>query len=255
MGLQTLIVAGTVVAGHPEFVILDPQFAKESGDRGTAPSYWTAGAASRRRRRIEAAMSLGDDQVPDAQFVTDFGDQAVLLPLATVVALVFAAAGWWRGAVAWTATIGVTLATVLLLKLSFWACGHLLADSIIRSPSGHTAAAAAIYGGLLAVVARLLAGHGRWTFACAFPVALVIGTSRLALGVHNALEVTIGGIVGVCGALVAVSLAGPPPSRIRISRMAALTVFVVMLLHGVRMPAEAAIRTAALDIWPLSGCR
>jgi undecaprenyl-diphosphatase len=200
-------------------------------------------------------MSLGDDQLPDAQFITDFGDQAVLLPLAIVVALGFAAAGWRRGAVAWTAAIGTTLATVLLLKLSFWACGHLLADGIVRSPSGHTAAAAAIYGGLLAVVARPVAGHRRWTLACALSVALVIGTSRLALGVHNALEVTIGGIVGVCGALAAVSLAGPPPSTMRISRMAAMTMFVVMLLHGVRMPAEAAIRTAALDIWPLSGCR
>ncbi len=190
-----------------------------------------------------------------AQFVTDFGDQAVLLPLAAGVTLVFLLAGWRRGAVAWAGAVAGTLFAMLVFKLGFLACGHLLPGSQIRSPSGHTAASAAIYGGLLALVARLATGHGRWTLACALLVTLMIGASRLALGAHTGLEVAVGGAVGVCGAMAADRLAGAPPSGLRLGRLAAVTVLVLALLHGVHMPAEAMIRSAALDLWPLSQCR
>jgi len=50
-------------------------------------------------------------------------------------------------------------------------------------------------------------------------------------------------------------LAGAPPPGLRIGRLAAMTVLVLVLLHGVHMPAEAMIRSAALDLWPLSKCR
>jgi len=200
-------------------------------------------------------MPGADAQMQGAQFVTDFGDQAVLLPLAAGVALVFALAGWRRGAVAWVAAVVGTLAAMVVFKLGFLACGDLLPSSQIHSPSGHTAAAAAIYGGLLAVLARLSNGHNRWTLACALLVTLVIGGSRLALGVHTGLEVAVGGAVGVCGAMAADRLAGAPPPGLRIRRLAAVTVLVLVLLHGVHMPAEAAIRSAALNLWPLSRCR
>lgn len=189
-----------------------------------------------------------------AQFVTDFGDQAVLLPLAAGIALVFALAGWRRGAVAWVAAVAGTLAAMAAFKLAFLACGHRLPGNPIRSPSGHTAAAAAIYGGLLAMAARRATGHGRWTLACALLVTLVIGASRLVLGAHTGLEVALGGAVGVCGALAANRLAGAPP-RLPAAWLAAVTVLVLTLLHGVHMPAEAAMRSAALDYWPLSECR
>ena len=89
-------------------------------------------------------MPGANAQMRPAQFVTDFGDQAVLLPLAAGVTLVFALAGWRRGAVAWAAAVVGTLALMVVLKLVFLACGHLLPGSQLHSPSGHTAAAAAI---------------------------------------------------------------------------------------------------------------
>lgn len=190
-----------------------------------------------------------------AQFVTDFGDQAVLLPLAAGVMLVFVLAGWRRGAVAWAAAVMGTLAAMLVFKLVFLACGHVLPGNQLRSPSGHTAAGAAVYGGLLAVAARLATGHGRWALPCALSAMLVIGASRLALGVHTGLEVAFGGVVGVSGAMAAERFSGVPPPRLRIRRLALVTAVVVALLHGVHMPAEAAIRSAALDLWPLSECR
>lgn len=193
--------------------------------------------------------------MPYAQFVTDFGDQAVLLPLAAGVVLVFAMAGWRRGAAAWAVAVAGTLALMLVLKLGFLACGPVLSIDHLRSPSGHTAAGTAIYGGLLAMLARRATGHGGWTAACALFVALVIGASRLALGAHTGVEVAVGGAVGVCGALAIERFAGMPPPRLRTSRVAAVAVFVLVLLHGAHMPAEAAIRSAALDLWPLSMCR
>ena len=190
-----------------------------------------------------------------AGYLTDFADQAVLLPLATIVTVVFAAAGWWRGAVAWAIAIGATLGLVLLLKLVFLACGHLLPFDTVHSPSGHTAASGVTYGGLLAIMARLVTGRERWTLPCAISVAVVIALSRLALGVHTVAEVGIGGLVGVCGAILVTKLAGPPPPTLRLRTMAAAAVLVLVLFHGFRMPAEAAIRHLALSVWPLSACR
>ena len=65
----------------------------------------------------------------DAVGVTNFADQAVILPLAVGIALVFALSGWRRGALAWTAAIGGTLALVLFLKLRFFVCGLMSAGS------------------------------------------------------------------------------------------------------------------------------
>ena len=62
------------------------------------------------------------------RFLTDFGDQAVILPLAATVALIFLISGWRRGALAWTVAVSATLGVVLLLKLAFLACGHLISD-------------------------------------------------------------------------------------------------------------------------------
>jgi hypothetical protein len=90
--------------------------------------------------------------IVDAAGVTDFGDQAIVLPLTVGTAVIFALSGWRRGALAWTATIGGTLGLILLLKLRFLACGHFPPGTGPGNPSGHTAAAAAVYGGLVAIV-------------------------------------------------------------------------------------------------------
>src|SRR6478736_8444781 len=98
----------------------------------------------------------------NAAGVTDFGDQGVLLPLAAGIALLLALSGWRRGALAWTAAIGGTLALILLLKLRFLVCGHVLPGASFSNPSGHTAAAAAVYGGLGAMIMRSIWDDKRW---------------------------------------------------------------------------------------------
>ena len=195
-----------------------------------------------------------------ADFVTDFADQAVLLPLAAVVAIVLAAAGWWRGAIGWTLGVGAALGLTLSLKLAFLACGHLIPEAALRSPSGHVAASGAIYGGLFAIVARIVAmrrpiRQNLWTPLFTMAVVLVIGASRLALGAHSPPEVLVGGAIALGGAFAAGRLTGPPPPALRLRPLLALAVLVVLALHGIRMPAEAAITNVAYDFWPLSKCR
>ena len=195
----------------------------------------------------------------NAAGVTDFADQGVLLPLAAGIALLLALSGWRRGALAWTAAIGGTLALILLLKLRFFACGHFLPDSGVGNPSGHTAAAAAVYGGLVAMILRFIWDDGRWAFFCAVItgvlLAVVIGRSRLILDLHSMAEVVVGGAIGIAGAASFVVLAGAPSHAVRIERLV-LTglVAAVAMLYGFHIPAEAAIKSIATSVWPLSQC-
>src|SRR5579875_3218007 len=132
-----------------------------------------------------------------ASFLTDFADQAVLLPLAVVVAIALYCSGWRRGAMAWVLGVVAVLGVMLALKLAAAACGPILFDRALRSPSGHTAAAAAIYGALIALLVLRAPERGHVRLLPAIIVAVTVGTTRLVLGFHTGIEVVVGGIVGV----------------------------------------------------------
>ncbi len=79
---------------------------------------------------------------------------------------------------------------------------HLIGPALKRHafPSGHTAAAFAMAG--------LLALHGKgWTAWLPVPVALLVGLSRIALGVHWPLDALGGALAGWMGAVLGTSLA------------------------------------------------
>ncbi len=190
-------------------------------------------------------------------FFTDFADQAVILPLTLAIAMTLAVLGWYRGASAWLLSIGGTFAVMLALKLLFMACGQMVPEAGIRTPSGHTAAAAVVVGGLITLTS--LGSVSRMTVAVlsACGAAVLFGISRLVLGAHTLSEVIVGGCVGSIGAALLVWLAGRPPPGLRTDRLAAVVLAVVILFHGFHLPAEAEIyRTASLlRVWPLSICR
>ncbi len=77
--------------------------------------------------------------------------------------------------------------------------------------------------------------------------ALVIGLTRIALGMHSWVEVMAGGVIGVAGALVLARVAGRRPDGLRLRWVVAGAVVVVASLHGLRLPAEAHIRVASFD--------
>ena len=184
-----------------------------------------------------------------ATFITNFADQAVLLPATIAVGIGFGLSGWRRGALAWSGVIACTWIVIFLLKLACLACSPLIIEGL-RSPSGHTAAAATAIGGFFGLIIRRFGGDWRWTIPISAGLAVVIGMSRLALHVHTGIDVVVAGVVGVVGAGALVVLTGPPPAGLRLSPVISTLAVLILLLHGSQMPAEAAIRHfSALRIW------
>ncbi|MDA8248626.1 MAG: phosphatase PAP2 family protein [Rhodospirillales bacterium] len=195
------------------------------------------------------------------QFLTDFADLAVVLPLAVAVGVALLASGWPRGALAWAVVVPATLLTVLLAKLVVAACGtylpfHGLYDGF-RSPSGHTASAAVVYGGLLSLLLpepRRGLSRPFAAIAIAGVVAVLFGGTRLALHVHSRSDVLAGAALGIAGALVLARFAGPRPSRLRVAIPLAVALAVVLLFHGRHLRAEDQIDRVSHLVWPLTLC-
>lgn len=188
-------------------------------------------------------------------FLTDFADLGLLLPLAAMVALALAAVGRRRHALAWSLAVAGTLSAMLLLKVLFFAFAGPAAAGGLGNPSGHTAAGAVVYAGLLALLGERFAPRVPIALLAGAAFALLFGTTRLALGVHTLPDVLVGAAVGVAGALALAKLAGPrrpddAPAR-RSAVVAAVALVGVLALHGHRLHAEAAIRSIAAEV--LSG--
>ena len=190
-------------------------------------------------------------------FLTDFADLAVVLPLAVAVAVALLVAGWPRGAMAWTVAVPATLLAVLAAKLTVAACGSLLPLHGLRSPSGHTASAAVVYGGLLSLLLPEPPRGLRRPFAAlllAGLFAILFGGSRLALHVHTRADVVAGAALGVAGALALARLAGPRPAGLRVAIPLAAALAVVLLFHGEHLRAEDQIDRVSHMVWPLTLC-
>ncbi len=195
-----------------------------------------------------------DTPLPIVSFITDFADQAVMLPLAATIPAMLAWAGWRRGALAWLLAVACAWTAMLALKLLGVHCGRLLFGPALTSPSGHVSSAAVVYGALAALALGRAGARLGHALPCAAAVAVVVGASRLALGVHTPAEVALGGLVGVGGAWLFARAAGPRPPGARLRRAGVAAALVVLLTHGFHLPAEAAITNAAANVWPLSLC-
>ena len=187
------------------------------------------------------------------KFLTDFGDQAVVLPMAAAIAVALLILGWWRGAIGWVLAVSGTLGAVLSLKIIFYACHSDLPDLGIRSPSGHTASATVVYGALLALLGQSgvtgAARHLLVIAAAAVLLALVFGFSRVDLGVHTIPDVLMGGAVGILGALMFTLLAGRRPEGFRRWVLGVVVVVVALVFHGRELNAEEAIQRMAIVYW------
>jgi membrane-associated phospholipid phosphatase len=190
------------------------------------------------------------------KFLTDFADQSVLLPLCALLIVGFALSGWRRGAWAWAAAAGVTFGVLVILKVILLACGWRWTDGMLNSPSGHTASAALVYGGLAAVLIRQRWPRMRWLAVLpAALAAVLIGASRLALHVHTWSDVLAGAIIGVAGVALLIWLAGVPPMRLRLRAVVVPGIMIAFLLHGERLRAEQMLRHLRIDgFWPPSAC-
>ena len=174
------------------------------------------------------------------RYLTDFADQAVILPLVLAVAVALAVQGWRRGAFVWLIVVAATFLATLTFKLMFLACSTLFGPMDIHSPSGHVAAATVVAGGLAAMFTRRQTS----ILPAAVLAAIVIGISRLVLGMHSLPEVVVGALIGLAGAAAQLRFAAPPP-RLRVAPLLAVVIVVGTIFHGLHLPAEAAIRHTA----------
>jgi membrane-associated phospholipid phosphatase len=185
------------------------------------------------------------------QFLTDFADQAVVLPLAVAVGVALLLAGWRRGALAWAVTVAGTLAAMLVAKVAVIDCGFLpFAD--LRSPSGHTASAAVVYGGLIALLLPEPARTARRLLTALLPAAAcaaMFGATRIALHVHTWSDVVAGACLGIAGALALARLAGARPQGVRAAVPVAAALAVAVLFHGSHLHAEERIDRLSCPLW------
>lgn len=175
------------------------------------------------------------------QFLTDFADQAVILPAFLALTLTLLATDRRPGALAWSLVVAATLGSVFALKVAAQAFPAALEGWDLHSPSGHVAAGAILYGGL----AALLFPRNGLALLFAAAVALLVAATRLSLGVHTVAEVVVGGTVGLAGVLLIAALAptAPRPEPRLVLPVVLLTV--VGLMHGQRLTAEGFILQVA----------
>ena len=173
-------------------------------------------------------------------FLTDFADQAVVLPLVFAVAVVLAFQRWRRGAAGWFVAIGGTLSAMLVAARAY------------SSRHGeHVAAATVVCGGLAAIYG----GGRRAVLSIAILTAVTIGITRIALLQHSWPEVVLGAAIGVAGAMAVARLAGPPP-LLRLRPMVLTAAVILALFHGRHLEAEMVIqRAATLSGWFPAWCQ
>ena len=149
----------------------------------------------------------------------------MVLPL---LATVWAVLG--RRGTRWAVAVAATLGSMVLLKLTSFAA----AGPWTYSPSGHTASAAIVYGGLAWVLLRPMSGRLIPGLIAALCVA-AIGWTRLALAAHSLAEVAVGAAVGFAG-LAWLSQVKPAQGRVWPALVAVAAVWI--LFHGLSLGAE-----------------
>jgi membrane-associated phospholipid phosphatase len=179
-------------------------------------------------------------------FITDFGDTAVTVPLAALMALFLVAAREPRLAIGWCVAIVACAGAIGAMKLALADCAHPLGGPGLSSPSGHTAMGTAVYGGFAAVAGAHLAHRSR-AVLIGGAAALIggIALSRAILA-HSVIEVAVGLAVGSAAlAAILAYVARHRPRPLPLGRLALAVLLVALLFHGARWPAERAIHRLA----------
>ena len=131
------------------------------------------------------------------RLVTALGYNAVL-PLLAVSVFLFYSAGWKLSAVLLVISTGGSVVLTTVLKSVFQRARPELFDSgydasFYSFPSGHATVAVGFYGMLTVILAYRLRGRARWAVAFSGTlVVLLIGFSRLYLGVHYPTDILAG---------------------------------------------------------------
>ncbi len=183
--------------------------------------------------------------------ITDFGDSALALPLAAIVLVALVAAGWSRGAIAWSLAVAGCGAAMVVFKLAFKTaaagCAPDLQAAPSFSPSGHAALSTVVYGGLVVLTGRQMSPFARSVIGAGAVLWIgLIASSRVAVQAHTPIEVIAGLLVGV-GAIVSMAcmLRQTTGPRALIPQLAAATGCALLLMYGTHWQIESGLRAIA----------
>jgi membrane-associated phospholipid phosphatase len=178
---------------------------------------------------------------------TDFGDLAVLLPLASLM-LVWL---FWKqsGIVAlfWLGAVFFCTGLTALLKVYFFVCPP-AAD--LHSPSGHTGFSTLVYGSLSVIAAMQWRGWRRSIMLVAGAIfVILIGLSRIALDAHTIAEVIFGfAIGGLSLAFFAVYYLRFRDPNITLGWLMLAALVLIGVFHGQQLRAEELLHAIGLDL-------
>jgi membrane-associated phospholipid phosphatase len=143
---------------------------------------------------------------------TRLGEAQIVLPIALVVALRLAHDARTRAVATWWM---VLLAAAIALTTASKVAGIGWPELDFTGVSGHTMFAAAVYPLLFGALAALAPPAGRQlAVAAGCLLAVLIGLSRIAIGVHSASEVAAGLLLGGCATALTLAIARLPGATI-----------------------------------------
>ncbi|MDR3429415.1 phosphatase PAP2 family protein [Silvimonas sp.] len=184
------------------------------------------------------------------QVLTNFGDSALLLPVAVVLI------GWmlyeqaWRCASIWVALFVPAMVLVVATKLAFLGWGIGIERLDFTGFSGHTTLSMAIYPALAVwIVQRMHPRHHLRAYVLGWLFALVIGVSRLTLNKHSLSEVVAGVALGTAVSLTWTWLSALD-SRPSHHFVLAVGILAMLIggLHGERAPTQGFIARWAISM-------
>lgn len=136
---------------------------------------------------------------PFAMALTNFGESTVLLSTAIAASSWFWLSRQRQLALIWLFAVGGCAVTMLVFKLAFLTCGHLVLGGTVNTPSGHSAMSALFYGAAALTAQRLapqMARHPILLQVVGVLMALAIGASRVVVHAHSPQEVIVGLAIG-----------------------------------------------------------
>ncbi len=136
---------------------------------------------------------------PLAMAVTDLGESPILLSTTAAASCWFWVSRQRHLALAWLFCIGGCAATMVAFKIAFLACGDLVLNGTVHTPSGHSSMSAIFYGAVALTVQRATPGgtrHPLLLVSMGVALALAIGISRVVVSAHTPQEVVFGLSVG-----------------------------------------------------------
>ena len=189
--------------------------------------------------------------LPFWHLLTRLGEMQILLPAALVALVTLLRRPEARPLASWWIVfllIATTVTTVSKIAFIGWGMGS--AELDFTGFSGHAMFSAAIYPLLLSTLASHASPTGqRFAFAAGFMLAVLIGISRVEIGVHSASEVMAGLLLGGTASTLALTLARLPRAVISPIIPALIAIWlVIMPIHAPALQTHSWVTQLALKL-------